>query len=50
MTYTYKVKQGASGKSYGKEIAKEIGLMPENIIEMVSQKALKYGYGRKLRR
>ncbi len=50
MTYTYKVTQGASGKSYGQEIAKEIGLMPENISEMVSQKAMKYGYGKKLRR
>jgi len=42
--YTYKVKAGASDRSYGEEIAKDIGLMPEKIEEMVSKRAEKRGY------
>jgi DNA mismatch repair protein MutS len=42
--YTYKVGEGAAGKSYGDEIAREIGLMPENISQMVSKRADKQGY------
>jgi DNA mismatch repair ATPase MutS len=42
--YTYKVGEGAAGKSYGEEIAREIGLMPENISQMVSKRAEKQGY------
>ena len=48
--YTYKVKPGASGKSYGEEIAKDIGLMPEKIEELVSKRAEKQGYAGMIRR
>jgi hypothetical protein len=48
--YTYKVKAGASGKSYGEEIARDIGLMPEKIEEMVSKRAEKQGYAEIMRR
>jgi hypothetical protein len=42
--YTYRMRAGASGKSYGEEIAREIGLMPEDISRIVSEKAEKQGY------
>jgi DNA mismatch repair ATPase MutS len=48
--YTYKVKAGASGKSYGEEIARDIGLMPEKIEEMVSKRAERQGYAEIIRR
>lgn len=48
--YTYKVKAGASGRSYGEEIAREIGLIPERISEIVSRRAEKQGYGDIIRR
>ncbi len=50
MNYSYKIKSGASGKSYGEEIAKEIGLMPDNIVQTVSRKARENGYGKILRK
>jgi DNA mismatch repair protein MutS len=43
--YTYKVKPGAAAKSYGEEIARDIGLMPEGISQMVSKRAQERGYG-----
>ncbi len=48
--YTYKIKNGASNKSYGEEIAKEIGLMPDAIIETVRKKAAEKGFSEALRR
>jgi DNA mismatch repair protein MutS len=48
--YTYKVKAGASGKSYGEEIARDIGLMPEKIEELVAKGAEKRGYAEIIRR
>jgi len=48
--YTYKVKAGASDRSYGEEIARDIGLMPEKIEEMVSKRAEKQGYADVMRR
>ena len=50
LTYTYRVKEGASDRSYGEEIAREVGLMPENIMETVSRGAEEKGYGSVLRR
>jgi DNA mismatch repair protein MutS len=48
--YTYNVKTGASGRSYGEEIARDIGLMPEKIQELVSKRAEKRGYAEIMRR
>jgi DNA mismatch repair ATPase MutS len=48
--YTYKVKAGASGRSYGEEIARDIGLMPEKIEELVSKGAEKRGYAEIIRK
>lgn len=42
--YTYKVKAGAFGKSFGEEIARELGLMPENIIDTISKRAEEKGF------
>ena len=42
--YTYRVIPGSSGKSYGEEIAREIGLRPENIMDTISKRADKKGY------
>ncbi len=50
LTYTYKIKSGASNKSYGEEIAKEIGLTPENIVNSVFERAEKQGFGKILRK
>ena len=50
MIYTYKINPGASDKSYGEEIAREMGLMPENIEETLFQKAEEGGYGEILRK
>ena len=50
MLYTYKMIPGASDKSYGEEIAREMGLMPENIEETLFQKAEEGGYGEILRK
>ncbi len=47
--YTYKVIPGSSGKSYGEEIAREIGLRSENIINIISKKADEEGYTELLR-
>ena len=47
--YTYKVKKGAFGKSFGEEIARELGLMPEDIRDAVTRRATAEGYGEKLR-
>jgi DNA mismatch repair ATPase MutS len=47
--YTYKVIPGSSGKSYGEEIAREIGLKPENIMDAISKKADEKGYKELLR-
>lgn len=49
ITYTYKVLAGAFGKSFGEEIARELGLMPDDIKETVLRRAEKEGYGDKLR-
>ena len=43
--YTYKIRPGAAGKSYGEEIARDVGLMPETISQIVSKRAEKQGYG-----
>jgi DNA mismatch repair protein MutS len=48
--YTYNVKAGASGRSYGEEIARDIGLMPEKIEEMVSKRAERQGYAEIIRK
>ena len=48
--YTYKVKAGASARSYGEEIARDVGLMPEKIEELVSKRAEKRGYAEIMRR
>jgi DNA mismatch repair protein MutS len=42
--YTYKVREGAFGKSFGEEIAREIGLMPEGITETISKRAEEKGF------
>lgn len=47
--YTYRVISGSSGKSYGEEIAREIGLRSENILETLSKNAEKRGYKELLR-
>ena len=39
-----------NGKSYGEEIARDIGLMPEKIDELVSRRAEKQGYAEIMRR
>ncbi len=44
MRYTYKIKEGSSGKSYGQEIAKEVGLEPDNITNMIFEGAKRKGY------
>jgi DNA mismatch repair protein MutS2 len=44
LVYTYKMKEGASGKSYGDEIAKEVGLVSESIEKMLSKRADREGY------
>jgi len=49
ITYTYKVLTGAFGKSFGEEIARELGLMPDDIKETILGRAKKEGYGDKLR-
>jgi DNA mismatch repair ATPase MutS len=48
--YTYKVNAGASNRSYGEEIARDVGLMPERIEELVSRRAEKQGYAEIIRR
>jgi DNA mismatch repair protein MutS len=48
--YTYKVKAGASDRSYGEEIARDIGLMPEKIEELVAKGAEKRGYAEIIRK
>ena len=50
LVYTYKVKEGASGKSYGEEIAKEVGLVSESIEKMLTKRADKEGYADIIRR
>lgn len=50
LRYTFKIKSGASGKSYGEEIAREIGLRPENIDFIVTQRAAEKGYTHLLRK
>ncbi len=47
--YTYKVVPGSSGKSYGEEIAREIGLRPRNIMGAISRRASIKGYKELLR-
>lgn len=47
--YTYKVIAGAFGKSFGEEIARELGLMPDDIKETVFRRAEEKGYRDKLR-
>jgi len=49
ITYTYRVLTGAFGKSFGEEIARELGLMPDDIKETVLRRAAKEGYRDKLR-
>jgi len=49
LKYTYRIIPCSSGKSYGEEIAREIGLRPENISEIVSSKAEERGYKKLLR-
>jgi DNA mismatch repair protein MutS len=48
--YTYKVNAGAANRSYGEEIARDIGLMPEKIEEMVSKRAERQGYEKIIRK
>jgi len=50
LVYTFKIKPGASGKSYGEEIAREVGLMPHNIDAIISEGAAEGGYARLLRK
>jgi len=47
--YTYKVRPGAFGKSFGEEIARELGLMPEDITETISRRAREKGFTEVLR-
>jgi hypothetical protein len=47
--YTYKVVPGSSGKSYGEEIAREVGLREEDIRDLVSEGAKKGRYKTLLR-
>lgn len=42
--YTYRVIAGSSGKSYGEEIAREIGLKPDNIMRIILKKAERERY------
>lgn len=46
---TYRVIAGSSGKSYGEEIASEIGLKSSNIMEIILEKAEREGYRLALR-
>jgi hypothetical protein len=48
--YTYKVNAGAASRSYGEEIARDIGLMPEKLQELVAKRAEKQGYADVMRR
>jgi DNA mismatch repair protein MutS len=48
--YTYKVNAGAANRSYGEEIARDIGLMPEKLDELVAKRAEKQGYADVMRR
>ena len=48
--YTYRVIPGSSGKSYGEEIAREIGLIPESIMDTISRIADKKGHKGLLRK
>lgn len=50
LRYTYRVIPGSSGKSYGKEIAREIGLTPDGLMAMILGKAKKGGYTGLLRK
>ncbi len=50
ITYTYKVKSGAFGKSFGEEIAREFGLMPEDITATISKRAEEKGFSGILRK
>lgn len=50
VNYTYRVVPGAFGKSYGEEIAREVGLVPEQISKEVSKRAEKDGYIGMIRR
>lgn len=47
--YTYRVIPGSSGKSYGEEIAREVGLENRDIRRIISKRAKKEGYGGLLR-
>lgn len=47
--YTYRVIPGSSGKSYGEEIAREIGLGSEEITNIISKRANKMEYRKLLR-
>jgi DNA mismatch repair ATPase MutS len=48
--YTYKVEAGTSDRSYGEEIARDIGLMPEKIEELVAKGAEKRDYAEIIRK
>ncbi len=50
LIYTFRVVPGPSGRSYGEEIAREIGLRPVDIEDLVSQRAEKQGFSHLLRR
>lgn len=47
--YTYRVIPGSSGKSYGEEIAREIGLRDENIRDTILKNAEERGYQKHIR-
>lgn len=49
LSYTYRLIPGSSGKSYGEEIAREIGVRPENIAEVMKIRAEQGGYQHLLR-
>ncbi len=46
---TYKIKSGAAGKSYGNEIAQEMGLGIKDVFKIISNNAMKAGYEQLLR-
>lgn len=50
LRYTYKMEEGLAGKSYGAEVARDIGLSASDITNIVQTKAEKEGYSDLLRR
>ena len=48
--YAYKIREGPSGKSYGEEAAKDVGLQCEEIEKIIKTRAKKEGFGILLRK